>query len=39
MRDFFTTCFASDGKGEREVILDIKLSESGEGSKERDHGK
>ena len=39
MRDFLKTCFASDGKGEREVILDIKLSESGEGSKERDHGK
>ena len=35
----FKTCFASDGKGERQVILDIKLSESGEGSKERDHGK
>ena len=36
MRDFLKTCFASDGKGERKVILDNKLYESGEGSKVRE---
>ena len=36
MRDFLKTRFAGDGKGERKVILDIKLSESGEGSKVRE---
>ena len=36
MRDFLKTCFAGDGKGERKVILDIKLYESGEGSKVRE---
>ena len=38
MRDFFKHVLPVMAKV-REVILDIKLSESGEGSKERDHGK